>query len=82
MLRLLNGTYLAIVNGKHVTLKFLGNNRCEVFINGNYKGIGLFEYIKKQINFLEKLEPQTRIEYIEDSVLFQELNGKKVDVKI
>lgn len=82
MLRLLNGTYVAIVHGKRVTLKLLGNNRCEIYIKSAYKCIGPFDYIKEQINLLEQLQPQTGIEYIEDLVFFRELNGKTIDVKI
>ncbi|MFG6115253.1 hypothetical protein ACGTN9_08680 [Halobacillus sp. MO56] len=82
MIRLLDKTYVSLINGRLVKLVLLGENRCEIYINSQYRGIGPFNYIKEQINLLEKLQPRTRVEYIEDSVLFQELNCATIDMKI
>ena len=82
MIRLLDKTYVSLINGRLVKLVLLGDNRCEIYINKEYRGIGPFDYIKEQINLLEKLQPRTRVEYIEDSVLFQELNEMNIDMKV
>lgn len=82
MIRLLDKTYVSLINGRLVKLVLLGENRCEIYINNQYRGIGPFSYIKEQINILEKLQPRTRVEYIEESVLFRELNCSTIDIKV
>ncbi|GGD04845.1 hypothetical protein GCM10007216_39350 [Thalassobacillus devorans] len=84
MIRLLDGTYVAFVNGRCFRLHYLNQNRCQIYINNQYKGIGPFDYIKEQITMLERFHPFTRLEYMEDTLIFQELKNQSIrfDMKV
>ncbi|MBM7553667.1 hypothetical protein [Thalassobacillus pellis] len=75
MIRLIDGSYVSIINGRFVKLFLLGENRCEVFINHERKGVAPFDYMKEQINLLEKRNPSMKKAYINDEILFKELAG-------
>lgn len=54
MLMLRDGTYISYINDQVIRLRYKGNNKCNLYINGEFKGICRFHHIKQKITKIEK----------------------------
>jgi hypothetical protein len=45
--------YVGYINGKHIKLVYRGNDKADLYIDGEFKGIAPFTYTKNKVEELE-----------------------------
>ncbi|WP_035350103.1 hypothetical protein [Fictibacillus gelatini] len=63
MIRMDNGIYISFLGCRVVKIIYQEKNRCELYINDEFKGIGPFDYTKEKINELERKRKNQKFPY-------------------
>ncbi|SDI50740.1 hypothetical protein [Alteribacillus bidgolensis] len=82
MVRLQGGIYYSVLHGHTIKLVYLKNNVCELHIDEKYLGLCSFQYIKRQINNIEKRTNKRKIIYQGTNLWEEAKSGTVVNITI
>ncbi|MFB5663845.1 hypothetical protein [Alteribacillus sp. HJP-4] len=82
MIRMQGGIYYTWLYGHSLKLVYLGGNKCELHINGDFTGICSFDYTRKKIYEMERYSRRKRLNYPGHNIFESAKKGTMINIII